>query len=118
MHLHWFRSDLRIHDNTALDAASSQGPVLALYIITPKQWQQHDDAACKVDLWRRQLIALSTDLQGLNIPLLIRHCDWWQDIPGVLLEICQHYAIEQVHCNAEYAVNEQLRDTAVQQCLQ
>ncbi|TEU25569.1 deoxyribodipyrimidine photo-lyase [Alkanindiges illinoisensis] len=118
MHLHWFRSDLRIHDNTALDAAASQGPVLALYIITPKQWQQHDDAACKVDLWRRQLIELSADLSRLNIPLLIRHCDWWQDIPGVLLDICQQYQIEQVHCNAEYAVNERLRDTAVQQHLQ
>lgn len=118
MHLHWFRSDLRIHDNTALDAAASQGPVLALYIITPKQWQQHQDAACKVDLWRRQLIALSADLARLNIPLLIRHCDWWQDIPGVLLDICQQSQISHVHCNAEYAVNERLRDTAVQQCLQ
>ena len=118
MHLHWFRSDLRIHDNTALNAAASQGPLLALYIITPKQWQQHDDAACKVEFWRRNLNELSAQLAALNIPLLIRHCDWWQDVPSVLLDICQQYQIEQVHCNAEYAVNERLRDTAVQQHLQ
>lgn len=118
MHLHWFRSDLRIHDNTALVAAASQGPVVALYFITPAQWQQHDDAACKLDLWRRQLIELSAELALLNIPLLIRHCDWWQDIPALMLDICHQYQIEHVHCNAEYAVNERLRDTAVQQCLQ
>lgn len=118
MQLHWFRSDLRIYDNTALDAAASQGAVIAVYVITPKQWQQHDDAACKVDLWRRQLIELSKQLDRLNIPLLIRHCDWWQDIPTLLLDLCQQHQITHVHCNAEYGFNERLRDTAAQQCLQ
>ncbi|RYY80892.1 MAG: deoxyribodipyrimidine photo-lyase [Moraxellaceae bacterium] len=118
MHLHWFRSDLRIHDNTSLDAAASQESVLALYILTPKQWQQHDDAPCKVDFWRRQLIELSQQLDRLNIPLLIRHCDTWQQVPDLLLELCQQYQITQVHCNAEYGVNERKRDAATQHLLQ
>ena len=118
MQLHWFRSDLRIHDNTALAAAASQGAVIAVYLVTPKQWKQHDDAPCKVDFWRRQLIELSTKLGSLNIPLLVRHCDTWQDVPQKLLEICQQYDVEQLHCNAEYAVNERHRDAVTQQLLQ
>ncbi|WP_321838543.1 deoxyribodipyrimidine photo-lyase, partial [Pseudomonas kulmbachensis] len=51
MHLIWLRTDLRLHDNTALAAASQRGPVAAVYLITPEQWQAHDDAPCKVDFW-------------------------------------------------------------------
>ena len=118
MQLHWFRSDLRIHDNTALHAAASQGAVIAVYLVTPQQWQQHDDAACKIDFWRRQLIELSQQLAGLNIPLLIRHCDTWQDAPQKLLEVCQQHHIKQLHCNAEYGFNERYRDAATRQLLQ
>ncbi len=118
MQLHWFRSDLRIHDNTALHAAASQGAVIAVYLLTPQQWQQHDDAACKIDFWRRQLIELATDLSHLNIPLLIRRCDTWQDVPNQLLKICQQYNLEHVHCNAEYGFNERQRDAATGDLLQ
>ncbi len=118
MQLHWFRSDLRIHDNTALHAAASQGAVIAVYLVTPKQWQQHDDAPCKIDFWRRQLIELSQQLGDLNIPLLIGHCNTWQDAPQKLLEICQQHNIKQLHCNAEYGFNERYRDAATRQLLQ
>ena len=33
MQLIWLRNDLRIHDNTALAAASERGPTLALSLI-------------------------------------------------------------------------------------
>ncbi|MEF1220672.1 deoxyribodipyrimidine photo-lyase, partial [Photobacterium damselae] len=40
--LMWFRSDLRITDNTALSEVCNQSlPVIALYIATPMQWHQH-----------------------------------------------------------------------------
>ncbi|WP_147481978.1 deoxyribodipyrimidine photo-lyase, partial [Pseudomonas syringae] len=32
MHLIWLRTDLRLHDNTALAAASQRGPVAAVYL--------------------------------------------------------------------------------------
>ena len=44
MHLIWLRTDLRLHDNTALAAACQRGPVAAVYLITPQQWLAHDDA--------------------------------------------------------------------------
>ena len=116
--IHWFRNDLRVHDNTALDAATRQGATIALYIISPKQWQQHDDAACKVEFWRRNLDELSTQLAALNIPLLIRECDDWQAIPALMTELCQQYAVSQVYCNQEYPINERARDQAVATALE
>ncbi|WP_332874389.1 deoxyribodipyrimidine photo-lyase, partial [Bowmanella yangjiangensis] len=42
--LMWLRTDLRTQDNTALSEAMLSGPTIALYLITPQQWQRHDDA--------------------------------------------------------------------------
>ena len=72
MQLIWLRSDLRLHDNTALSAAASRGPSVAVYLLSPEQWREHDDAPCKVDFWLRNLRELSRALGELNIPLLIR----------------------------------------------
>lgn len=69
MQLFWLRSDLRHMDNTALSAAAERGPTLAVYVISPQQWLMHDDAACKVDFWLRNVHTLSERLRQLNIPL-------------------------------------------------
>ncbi len=55
MHLIWLRTDLRLHDNTALAAAAAAWPVAAVYLLSPGQWLDHDDAPCKVDFWLRNL---------------------------------------------------------------
>ncbi|MGI4840572.1 MAG: deoxyribodipyrimidine photo-lyase [Janthinobacterium lividum] len=117
MQLIWLRSDLRIHDNTALHHACRKGPTVAVYLISPQQWQAHDDAPCKVDFWLRNLQALSASLSELHIPLLLRHADHWDQAPKVLLDLCQELQIETLHCNDEYGINETRRDQAVQQAL-
>ncbi|AZE51059.1 Deoxyribodipyrimidine photolyase [Pseudomonas chlororaphis] len=66
MQLIWLRSDLRLHDNTALSAAAQRGPTVALYLLSPRQWQAHDDAPCKVDFWLRNLERLGSDLAANN----------------------------------------------------
>ncbi|MGP3790890.1 deoxyribodipyrimidine photo-lyase [Pseudomonas sp. B392_1p] len=109
----WLRSDLRVHDNTALCAAMAEGPTIALYLLSPGQWQQHDDAPCKVDFWLRNLAALQVELQRLNVPLLIRHAEHWRDAPEVLTEVCHPHAISCVHVNDEYGLNETRRDRDV-----
>lgn len=68
MHLTWLRSDLRIDDNTALSASTERGPTIALWLVSPGQWQAHDDADCKVDFWLRNLHDLRQSLEKLNIP--------------------------------------------------
>src|SRR5690606_14300419 len=113
----WLRSDLRLHDNTALSAAMAAGPTLAVYLISPEQWREHDDAPCKVDFWLRNLAALHTRLAALNVPLLVRQAPRWRDAPQVLGALCREQAIDCVWVNEEYGINEQARDRAVQQHL-
>ncbi|MEX5686102.1 MULTISPECIES: deoxyribodipyrimidine photo-lyase [Pseudomonas] len=117
MQLIWLRSDLRLHDNTALSAAAARGPSLAVFLLSPEQWREHDDAPCKVDFWLRNLSELSRALNELNIPLLIRHAPRWDDAPNVLLELCRQLAIEAVHVNEEYGIHETRRDLAVADAL-
>jgi deoxyribodipyrimidine photo-lyase len=117
MQLIWLRSDLRLHDNTALSAAAAVGPCVAVYLLSPEQWLEHDDAPCKVDFWLRNLNELSAALGQLNIPLLIRTAPRWDDAPQVLLDLCRQLNIEAVHVNEEYGIHETDRDGAVAETL-
>ena len=118
MQLIWLRTDLRHDDNTALSAAAKRGPTAAVYLISPEQWQAHDDAPCKVDFWLRNLRTLSDSLQQLNIPLLIRTAPTWDQASAVLLELCQQLDVQAVHVNEEYGINETRRDKEVAQSLE
>lgn len=114
----WLRSDLRIHDNTALHAAAERGPVIAFYLLSPQQWREHDDAPGKIDFWLRNLHELQRDLQRLNIPLLVRTAQDWSQAPQVLLAVCREHGITAVRVNEEYGINESRRDQAVQRTLE
>ena len=109
----WFRTDLRVLDNSALSAAMQAGPTVAVFLISPAQWLAHDDAPSKVDFWLRNLQILQTRLQQLNVPLLIRQAEHWDDAPAALAELCQSQAIECVQVNEEYGVHEARRDREV-----
>lgn len=109
----WFRNDLRIHDNTALHAALQTGPSIAVFIISPGQWLMHDDAPCKVDFLLRNLSELKKSLATLNVPLLIRTVEQWQQAPEIVAQLCQELNIGAVHVNTEYGIHESQRDSAV-----
>ena len=113
----WFRTDLRVQDNSALAAAMGSGPTVALYLISPAQWLEHDDAPSKVDFWLRNLKNLADELGKLNVPLLVRHADDWSAAPQVIAELCQQLQISTVHANEEYGVHESRRDQAVSEAL-
>jgi deoxyribodipyrimidine photo-lyase len=117
LQLIWFRSDLRVQDNSALAAAMTSGPTVALYLISPGQWLAHDDAPSKVDFWLRNLKELATELGKLNVPLLVRTADDWSAAPQVIGELCQQLQIGTVQVNQEYGVHESRRDQAVAQTL-
>src|SRR5689334_16416090 len=118
MQVIWLRSDLRLHDNTALSAAAARGPSVAVYLLSPQQWLAHDDAPCKVDFCLRNLGELRRALDALNVPLLIRQAPRWDEAPKVLLELCQQLKIDAVLVNEEYGIHETRRDAAVAQALQ
>lgn len=107
----WFRRDLRVLDNTALSAAAKESDsVVGLFLITPKQWKQHDDADAKIKFWLDNLKCLSDSLSQLNIPLLIETCDSFDDCPALVAKIAKQNQCASLHFNREYEVNERHRD--------
>jgi deoxyribodipyrimidine photo-lyase len=117
LQLIWFRTDLRVQDNSALAAAMASGPTVALYLLSPGQWLAHDDAPCKVDFWLRNLRELAAELGKLNVPLLVRQAEHWSAAPQVIAELCRQLQIGAVQVNEEYGVHESRRDQAVSEAL-
>ncbi|MDM8350344.1 deoxyribodipyrimidine photo-lyase [Pseudomonas sp. sp1636] len=113
----WLRTDLRVQDNSALAAAMAAGPTVALFLLSPAQWQAHDDAPSKVDFWLRNLSELTRELAALNVPLLVRQAEDWSAAPRVIAELCQQLQIGSVQVNEEYGVHESRRDQAVARVL-
>lgn len=113
--LHWFRRDLRLRDNTALLAAQNAATdgVVGLYVVCPGQWREHDESAVKVDFWLRNLRELESDLDDLNIPLVIAHAKTLRDVPKVVGRVCDDARCDALFFNKEYEVNERRRDDAV-----
>ena len=109
----WLRTDLRLQDNSALIQALDQGPTVVIYIATPLQWKEHDDAPIKIDFWRRNLESLKKDLQAKGIPLVCFEVPAYQDIPALFKKIAGSWAIDTLHYNIEYPLNERNRDAAV-----
>ena len=113
LQLCWFRTDLRIHNNPALSNALASGPTLAIYIATPTQWQLHDDAAIKLDFWRRNLAELKTQLGKRNVDLLFFQVAEYKDIPELLHKMLSSFKVAHLHYNREYPLNETRRDALV-----
>lgn len=113
----WFRQDLRIHDHAALWHATQAGSCIALVIVSPEQWQRHDDAPIKIEFYLRQLLELKKELETLNIPLLIQSIPLWEDVPKCFKNLIQKINIQNVYANIELGVNELKRDHAVQKLL-
>jgi len=117
--LHWFRSDLRVRDNTALIAAcghaskSSDGGVVAVFTVCPEQWKdEHDWGDAKVDFVVRSVAALRESLAGRNIPLKIIETPRFSGVPDALLDLARDTGCRALFFNTEFEVNERARDAA------
>jgi len=113
----WFRQDLRVRDHAALWHACQQGNSIALVILSPDQWKQHDDAPIKISFYLRQLKKLQDELAVLHIPLVIQVISYWKDIAKSISDFSKKYNIENVYANIEVGVNELKRDKTVQDAL-
>ena len=111
----WFRRDLRVQDNRALfeAARTAKDGLIAVYALTPQQWKQHDDAACKVRFWLANVGSLSKSLAKLNIPLLIIKGDTFADLPKKIVALATKQQCGSLFFNREYEVNEVRRDDSV-----
>ncbi len=113
--LFWFRSDLRTNDNTALHSAcnASDDGAVALFVVSPGEWAEHEYAPVKVDLILRTLAVLSESLAKLNIPLVIVHSPTRKGVPAAVIAAAKGAGCEAIYFNKEYEVNERTRDERV-----
>lgn len=115
----WFRRDLRVADNSALYHAAQQSDdgVIGLFVVTPQQWHEHDDAPAKIQFWLKNLAALSTELEKLNIPLRIEMADSPGQVAEVIVNLAQKHQCQSAFWNREYEFNEHRRDRIVRSAL-
>lgn len=114
--LMWFRSDLRVADNTALVEATQTAAdgVIGVFCICPGQWRRHEWGFAKVDFIRRNLVELSRELSGHNIPLKLIQVGDFEGIPSKLLAAAHEHRCETLFFNQEYEFYERRRDEAVE----
>jgi deoxyribodipyrimidine photo-lyase len=115
----WFKEDLRTIDNTALHHAAKQcdDGVVAIYLLDPAMWQQHEVAACRVNFLLRGVAKLKENLAKLNIPLLIIKLGKGANVAKILLKHVNEVKAEALYFNRQYEINELTRDQAVEKYL-
>ncbi len=104
----WYRRDLRVADNPALDAAVRSGrPVVPVYIL--------DDTEGAAGRWwlHHSLAALSGDLRRLGAPLVLRRGGAQKE----LLRLITETGAEAVYWNREYTPAAITRDTTLKEAL-
>ena len=103
----WFRSDLRIDDNPALNAALSNcDEVLAIYIFSQSQWEIHNESNIKQEFLFNNLTQLKESLANFNIPLIAINTDSYKTLPQDLSSFAAEHKINHVFCNKEFGFND------------
>lgn len=115
----WFRNDLRISDNTALyqSCINYQDYVIALFISTPKQWNNHRISKKKISFIYHHVISLQKQLSKLNIVLYYHECTDFLNSIEYLIHFCKKYKINNLFYNYQYEINERSRDSFVKEKL-
>jgi deoxyribodipyrimidine photo-lyase len=122
--VHWFKCDLRTKDNKALHLASEKAkekgvPLVALYIISPQDFEAHLTAPVRVDFILRTLQVLKEDLAKLDIPLYVETVEERQSIPSRILDLLEEWGARHLFANIEYEVDELRREARmIRSCLQ
>ncbi|MCC5854954.1 MAG: deoxyribodipyrimidine photo-lyase [Idiomarina sp.] len=110
----WLRQDLRLHDNEAVKHASENHEQVALVVaLSPVQWQQHDWAPIKLDLYIRRVEELSKESAELGVQLHVLELDSYRDIPAAMLKLARSLNAQHLYFNRDYPLDERRRDQAV-----
>ncbi|PWY87541.1 deoxyribodipyrimidine photo-lyase [Aspergillus heteromorphus CBS 117.55] len=116
--VHWFKSDLRLHDNRGLQMAyqvarDNKIPLICLYIQSPEDLTAHLTSPARVDMTLRTLGQLQRDLGELDIPLYMETQEKRKAIPQRIVELCQEWGANHLFANLEYEVDELRREAAL-----
>jgi deoxyribodipyrimidine photo-lyase len=113
--LHWFRSDLRLADNTALRAAAERAEQLAcVFVLDDRLLQGPKSGAPRTRFLLDCLERLAHDLDARGSALLIRRGDPAQ----VLARLADETRAELVTWNRDYSPFARARDRAVTRALE
>ncbi|AHG21607.1 deoxyribodipyrimidine photolyase [Chania multitudinisentens RB-25] len=118
-HLVWLRNDLRIIDNKALYAACGDpdAKVLAVFIATPTQWQQHDMAPRQAAFIHANLLQVQQALAARGIELVYHQCNDFAGSLVWLVDFCQQRQVSALFYNRQYEINERQRDAQLERQL-
>lgn len=121
--VHWFKRDLRLHDNRALAAASTRArgagiPLVCIYLVSAGDWEAFGTSPARVDFVLRSLRILQEDLKERGIPLVVQTVEDRKLVGRKVIELCHAWGAKQVFCNIEYEVDELRREARlVKACL-
>ncbi|KAK8100467.1 deoxyribodipyrimidine photo-lyase protein [Apiospora kogelbergensis] len=113
--VHWFKMDLRTHDNRALWMASQKAreagvPLVCMYIVSPQDFEAHLRAPIRVDFMMRTLHILKKDLAKLGIPLFVETVEKRGEIPARIIGLLETWGASHLFANMEYEVDELRRE--------
>ncbi|MBZ0293229.1 MAG: DNA photolyase family protein [Anaerolineae bacterium] len=112
--LHWFRRDLRLDDNTALQAALDSGqPVIPVFIFDPAILRGPRTGAPRLKFMLQALHSLDETLQAQDTRLLIRY----GKPVDILQALVEETDAQAVYFNRDYSPYARRRDAAVQDAL-
>jgi deoxyribodipyrimidine photo-lyase len=108
----WFREDLRVDDNLALNYAAQSGPVWGLFLITHDWWDRHGWGSNKRAALFTALESLASDLSNFNIPLIIKNVTGalYHDQVEIVLQTLATHHTNMLYFNRQYELHETDRD--------
>ncbi|OCK74300.1 deoxyribodipyrimidine photo-lyase [Lepidopterella palustris CBS 459.81] len=121
--IHWFKRDLRLHDNRSLHLAAQKAregniPLICVFLISPQDYEAHLTSPARVDFEFRSLAILRQGLAALDIPLHISTVEIRKNVPARLVEFATQVSAHHIFTNLEYEPDELRReDKLVRLCL-
>ena len=118
MNLVWFRSDLRITDNSPLWNAINDGETIGCCLLPFQQWQGYGLGTRKIEFVKASAEELRDNLKQLGIELVIKEVPSFAAQIEQLGALCTEYSIQNVYWNNEYPLDERNRDSLACQKLE
>jgi deoxyribodipyrimidine photo-lyase len=109
----WFRRDLRLDDNPALEAAAKRGPIVPLFIWAPEEEHPWEPGAASRWWLHHSLEAFSASLASKGVPLVIRR----GPSLDTLRSVAEEYGVTHVCWNRCYEPAIVARDTLIKQAI-
>ncbi len=107
--MHWFRRDLRLVDNVALNAATAAGEVLPVFVIDPEILQRPDTGVPRLAFLYAGLKALDGELREHGSRLLLST----GEPAAVLRELARRHHVAALFFNRDYEPYASRRDARV-----